>query len=121
MRDKKSDLANHLLHGAVRVIEERPFLMHGELIDVFFAWCHGLLADPGNAVLFDGNLQAVPMQRSRFGELVLEDHPDAVALLNLDGWPRSAAVVAPSVDGFERCDFALHGLGNEAKNLYAGV
>src|SRR2546429_7612375 len=45
MRHKKSDLAHHLLHSAVRVVEKGAFLVHGEFVDIFLAWRDGLLAD----------------------------------------------------------------------------
>src|SRR5256885_377390 len=44
MRHEKSDLAHHLLHGAVRVVEKGAFLVHGEFVDIFLAWRDGLLA-----------------------------------------------------------------------------
>src|SRR5260370_21537070 len=91
MRDEKSDLANHFLHGAVRVVEEGSFLMHGKFIDIFFTGRDRLLADVGDAVLLDRNFQAVPVNRSGFRKFVLENDSDAIALLNLDGraWAES--------------------------------
>jgi hypothetical protein len=62
VRDEEADLADHFLHGAVGMVKEGSFLMHGELVRVRFAGGHRFLADPRNAVLFDGDFQAVPMQ-----------------------------------------------------------
>jgi hypothetical protein len=85
--------------------------MDGELVGVFFAGRDGFLADPWDAVLGDGNFQAVPVDGGGFGEAILEDYANAIALLNLDGGARTAAVVAPGVDGFEWGDFALYDFG----------
>src|SRR4029077_19458731 len=108
MRDEKSDLADHFLHGAVRVVEKGSFLMHGEFVNVFFAGCDRLLTDVRDAVLLDGNFEAVPMDGSGFWKFVFEDYADAIALLDLDGRAGADPVVAPGVDGLEGRDFALH-------------
>src|SRR5579863_2871510 len=118
MRDEKANHAHHFLHGAVRVIEKSAFLMDGKFVGVFFARSDGLLADPGDAVLFDGNFEAVPVNGSGFGEAIFENNADAFALLDLDCWAWATSVVAPGVDGFERRDFALYRFSDEMKDFY---
>jgi hypothetical protein len=121
MGDQKSDLPHHFLHGAVRVIEKRAFLMHGKLVDVPVSRCHGLLADPGHAVLLDGNFQTVPVQGSRFRQMIFENHTHALALLDLNRRSRAAPVVAPCVDGFKRHNLLLHRFGGEFEDLHSAV
>ena len=87
MRDEQADLAEHFLHGAVRVIEKCAFLMDGEFVGVFFAGRDRFLADPGDAVLVDGNFEAVPVDGGGFGQAIFEDDADAVALIDLDCGP----------------------------------
>ena len=121
MRNEKPDEAHHFLHGAVRVIEECSFLMDCKFVDIFFSRSYGFLADPRNAVLIDGYFQTVPVQGSGFGQFVFEDDADAVALLHLNRGAGAGSVVAPGVDGFERSDFAFHGLGHELEDFHASI
>ena len=117
MRDEEADLAQHFLHRAVRVIEKRAFLMDGEFVSVFFAGWNRFLADPRDAVLFDGNFQAVPVHGGGFRQAIFEDDADAVALIDLDRGTGAASVVTPGVDGLERRDLALHDFGRETKDF----
>src|SRR5260370_34784122 len=121
MRREKPDLAPHFLHGAVRVIEKRSFLMHRELVNVLFSRRNGLLADVGHAVLPDGNLQTVPVQGSGLWQAIFEDDAHAVALLHLNRRPGTAPVVAPRVDRLEGGNLSLHWLGDETENFYAAL
>src|ERR1700682_3565911 len=99
------------------MIKTSPFLMHGELVDVSSSRRDGLLADPRHAVLPDRNLQAVPVHGGGLRQMVFKNHPNAVALLDLDGRSRAASVVAPDVNGLEGRDLALHQFGGELENL----
>ena len=83
--DEYAEKADHFLHGAVGVIEESAFLVDREFIGVGFAGGDGLLADEGDAVLFDGNFEAVPVHGSAFGKSVFDVDADAVALRDLNG------------------------------------
>src|SRR5947207_13656169 len=121
MRHEKSDLAHHLLHGAVRVIEKRAFLVHGEFVDIFLAWRDRLLADVRHAVLLDGYFQTMPVQGSRLRQAVLEDHTYAIALRHLNRRTGAASVVTPRVDGLERRARSLHRFADEVENLYASI
>src|SRR5262249_34102658 len=121
MGDEEADLTDHFLHGAVSVIEERAFLIHGEFIGVFFARCDRLLADEGSAVLVDGNFEAVPVDRSGFRKAIFEDDPDAIGLIDLNGGSRAGTVVAPGIDGLEWRDFAANGFRSEVKDFYVAV
>src|SRR5579859_1161341 len=117
MRDEEAEEAHHFLHGAVRVVEKRAFLMNGEFVDVCFTGRDGLLADPGNAVLRDRNFKAVPVQGSGFGEMVFEDDADAVALMDLNGRAGAGAVVSPGVNGFNGAIFRRTGSARRWKTL----
>src|SRR5438552_18085946 len=121
MRHEKSDLPHHFLHGAMRVVEKRPFLVHGEFVNVLLAGSDRLLADVRYAVLFDGDFQPMPVRGSGLRQSILEDHAHAIALLHLNRRPGAASVVAPRVDGLERRDSLLHRLGYEAENFNATI
>src|SRR5271154_390552 len=121
MRDEESNHTHHFLHGAVGVIEECALLMDREFVGVFFAWRDGLLADPRHAVLLYGNFEAVPVNRSGFGQAVFEDDAHAFALLHLNRGAGARAVVAPCVDRFEWSDFSFHWLCDQMENFYGAV
>jgi len=121
MGDEESDEADHFLHGAVGVVEKSAFLVDSEFVSVGFTGRDGFLADEGDAVLFDGHFEAVPVHGGAFGKRVFDDDADAVTLRDLDSGAGAGAVVAPGVDGFEGCDFAFHGFGAEAKNFCDAV
>ena len=105
MRDEHAEEADHFLHGAMGVIEESAFLMNDEFVGVRFAGSNGLLADERNAVLLDGNFQAVPVHGGAFRKRVFDVDADAIALGDLNGGPGTRAVIAPGIDGFEGRDF----------------
>ena len=108
MRDEHPDQADHLLHGAVCVIEERALLVHREFVRVTSAGWHRFLADPRDAVLLNGQFQPVPVHGGALWECVFEYHAHAIALRDLNGWPGATTVVTPGIDCLERRDFLLH-------------
>src|SRR6266436_1362152 len=63
----------------------------------------------------------VPVHRGRFGKMVVHDDPNAIALVHLNRWARSAAVVTPEVNDPARKNLLFNRLGNEMKFLYASV
>ena len=73
MGDEKAEEADHFLHSAVGVIEKCAFLVNGEFVRVGFAWRDGFLADEGDAVLFDGNFESVPVHGGAFGKGVFDE------------------------------------------------
>jgi hypothetical protein len=117
MNDDGAEEADHFLHGTVSVVEEGAFLVNGEFIGKRAAGRNGFLADPRNAVLLDGDFEAVPVHGSAFREGIFDDDADAVTLRELDGWSGAAAVVAPSIDGFEGRDLALERLGFQVEDF----
>ena len=121
VRDEEANLAEHFLHGAVGVVEERAFLMDGEVVGEFVAGRHGFLADPGDTILLDGNFQAVPVEGGGFGEMIFENDADVISLADLKSGTWAGAVVAPGVDGFERGDFAADGFGGEVEDFYIAI
>src|SRR5438876_1121632 len=100
MRNENSDKAHHFLHGAVRVIEERSFLMHRKFVREGFSRCRRFLADPRHAVLLDWHFQPVPVQRSTFRQAVLKYHANPIALSDLNRRSRTAAVLASHFERF---------------------
>ena len=84
MDDEEPEHPDHLLHGAVRVVEERAVLPQGELVGEAPARFDLGLADAGHAVHLDGHLEAVPVHGGGLGEAVLEQDADAIALHDLD-------------------------------------
>jgi len=119
--DEEAEEADHFLHGAVGVIEKSAFLMDGEFVGVGFAGRDWFLADEGDAVLFDGNFQAVPMHGGAFGKRVFDEDADAIALRDLDRGARAGTVVAPGVDSFKGSYFAFYGFGAEAEDFGGAV
>src|SRR5579859_1005624 len=49
--------------------------------------------------------------------MVIHNDAHAITPRNLNGWPRSAAVVTPKIDNSARNDFLLHWLRNEVEFL----
>jgi hypothetical protein len=90
-------------------------------LPVFFAGWDWFLADPGDAVLFNGDFQAVPVDGGGFGEIIFEDDADAIVLIDLDCGTRATAVVAPCVDGFEGGKFAFYDFSGEAEDFCGAV
>ena len=121
MRDEQSDLPHHFLHGAVRVVKERPFLMDGEFVRMFFPGRQWFLADPRNAVLLNRNFQPMPMNGRRFGKAILKDHANPIVLANLYRRPRAAAVISPRVNRLERRDFSFHHLRRQPEDFHRAV
>src|SRR5579883_3450036 len=112
MDDEQTDHAHHLLHRAVRVVEECSRLMQGELVDKLAGGRDGFLADVGDAIHVYRDLQAMPMDRGRFGKVVFEDDPHAVALVDLDRRTGTGTVVAPDLHIASRDQPAFDGFGN---------
>ena len=111
--------------------------MNVEFIDEAAAWFDRLLADAGHAVVADHVFKAMPVDGAWLGQVVVEDYADVIALVDLDGRARSAAVESPDVDGFVGVDFlaedfrdqvvdlggAVHGVGEVANigGYYGGL
>ena len=119
--DEETKEADHFLHGAVSVIEKSAFLVDRKFVSVDFARRDRLLADEGDAVLFHGDFEAVPVHGGAFGKSVFDDDADAIALRDLDSGPGAGAVVAPGVDGLEGSDFAFHRFGAQAEHFCGPV
>ena len=121
MGDEQAEQADHFLHGAVRVIEEGTFLVNREFVGKSFAGGDGLLADEGDAVLFDGDFQAMPVHGGALRECVFDVDANAIALCDLDGGAGAGTVVTPGVNSFEGCDFALHRFGAKVEDFGSAV
>src|SRR5260370_14425937 len=121
MNDEQTDHAHHLLHGAVRVVEESSRLVQRELVSKFAAGRNWFLADVGQAVHLYRNFQAVPVDRGGFGKVVLEDDPHAIALIDLDRRPWARSVVTPDLHVAPGYQPAFDGLGDKMKLLDAAI
>src|SRR5262245_45655624 len=121
MDDEAAEQPHHLLHGHMRVIEQSPVLMKGKLVDEAFAGHHGLLADAGYAVHLDRQLQAMPVYARGLGQMILEDDPDMIAFIRLDGWTRRASIKAPQVESPAWYDHLLYRLCDQMEDLDAVV
>jgi hypothetical protein len=76
----------------VRVVEERPRLLHRVLVHVRAAGRDRRLSDPGRAVHFVGQDEAVPVDRRGFGERVPNLDADLIALNEAQPRPRHLPV-----------------------------
>src|SRR5216683_6868552 len=121
VHDERTDHPHHFLHRHVRVVEVGAFLVEGELVDESAAGCDGILARPRRSVHVIRYVETVPVHRRCFGKVVIHNDANAIAPGNLNGWPRSAAVVTPKIDDSARDNFLLHWLGNEMEFLYIPV
>ena len=61
------------------------------------------------------------MYASRLRQMVIEDNPDAVAFVSLNGRSWSAPVEAPEIESSARYDHLLHGFRSQIKHLDAVV
>ena len=84
--------------GDVGVVEERAVLVEVEFVDECLAGRDEVLHEPGNSVLADRDLQAVPVDRRGLGQAVLDDDPHPVALVDLDHRAGHRSVETPDVD-----------------------
>src|SRR5438270_12282683 len=119
--NERADHPHHFLHRHVRVIEVGSFLVECELVDEAATRCDRVLARSRRAIHVDWNFEAVPVHRSRFGKVVIHDDANAIALGNLNGWPRCAAVNTPEINDSARNDFLLHWLGDEMEFLDVAI
>src|SRR5437870_8431286 len=113
MHDERTDHSHHFLHGHMRVIEVGSFLAECEFVDKSTAGRDGVLAGTRCAVHLDRNLESVPVHRSWFGEVIVHDDADAIALSDLNRGSRRTAVITPEVNDPPWDDFLLHWLSNQ--------
>ena len=118
MHHEHPDHAHHLLHGPVRVVEERPMLVQVEFVGEPPARRYRLLADIRHAVHLDGDLETMPVHGGRFRKMVIEDDAHSIALYDLNGRPRASSVVPPDVHRSVWHDFPFHGLSDQVKYLH---
>ena len=97
MHDERADHAHHFLHGHVRVIEERAFLVQREFVSESAAGRNRFLGNAWRAVHIKGNFEAVPVHRSGLGQVVIDDDAHAIALVHLNRGAGRSAVVTPEV------------------------
>src|SRR5438876_878644 len=117
MDDEHADLTHHFLHGGVRVVEERAFLVKSEFVGELLARSNRHLADVRRSIHFDRDFDTVPMDGRGFGQSVLKDDADAVALPDLDGRTRTTAVVPPDGHVPERNEFPLNRLRSKPEDF----
>ena len=95
--DQQAEHPHHLLHRHVRVVEERAVLVQRELVHELAPGQDRVLCHAGHAVHRDGHLEAMPVRREDFGQVVLDDEADPVPLVHLDRRARHAPVEAPGL------------------------
>jgi hypothetical protein len=110
---------NHLV--GMRMVHERPALLHLELVDKGLAGRDVRLVQAADAVHAARNDHAVPVHGGVFGQSVGDEDADLVAFDRLDGRPRRLAVIAPEIDLHAFGEFAHHGLGDEMEFLPVAV
>src|SRR5215831_13428095 len=103
------------------VVKVRSRLMEGEFVDVASTRLDRSLADTGASVQVVGDLEAMPVHRGRLRQMILQNDPNAVTLVDLNRWPRSASIKSPENQCFIRCNLLFHGFGNEVEDFYAVV
>ncbi len=121
MHDDTAQHAQHLLHGHVGVIKVGSCLVNIELVDESAAGFHRLLANTRHAVVPEHVFKAMPVNGGCFGQMVVEDHADMIALVYLNGWPGRGPVVSPRVDGFVGVDCLFQHFGNQMEDLGAAI
>ena len=121
MHDEAAEHAHHFLHGHVRVVEVSSRLVDVEFIDEATAGLDRFLADARHAVVTNHVFEAVPVNGACFGEMVIEDHADVIALVDLNGRSRGTAVESPGVDGLVGMDFLLDDFTGEVEDLGVAI
>ena len=117
MHDEHADHAHHFLHGEVGVIEEGTVLVQVPLVNKFSTRRNWILAQADASVHLHRNFEAVPVHGRHFGELVFNDYPHLVALVDFDGRPWNAAVEAPGGHRSAWHQLGFHDLRDEVKFL----
>jgi hypothetical protein len=121
MHDERAEHPHHFLHRHVRVIEKGPRLMQCKFVDEAASGQNRILADAGAAVHAVWNFKSMPVHGSRFRQVVVDDDPHAIALGDLNGRSRRAAVITPEVHRFVRYKLPLYRFSNQMENLDAVI
>src|SRR5260370_23057196 len=92
----------------VRVIPARAGRSRLELVDERLAGLYRLLRDAGDAVHRVRHVDAVPVNRRRLPERVLQDDAETLALARADRWAGDLTVVRHRADGLARRQLPHH-------------
>jgi hypothetical protein len=95
--------------------------MEGELIDEAATRCDRFLTNAGDAVHRLRYLKAVPMNGGRLWQMVVEDNPNPIPLVDLDRRARSAAVVPPKVNDSAWKNLLFHRLSDQVEDLHSAI
>ena len=98
---------------AVGVVDGGADAFHDELIGPGLTRCNLRLGDPGHAVLFVSDVEAVPVNRGALRELVGHVDPHALSLSDADLRTRVLAVVGPSLNHFTVVDLPVENLSQQ--------
>ena len=110
----------HLHHlVGVRVVHERPAMLHHEFVRVRLAGLDVRLREPADAVHAIGQPYPAPVNRRVLGQLVGDEDAHSVALDALDGRAGTLAVVAPQIGLHAGRNLADDGFGDQMKLLDA--
>jgi len=121
MNDESAQHSDHFLHRHVRMIKEGPVLVQLKLINKAFTGLHGFLSNARNPIHLDWDFKPMPMYARRFREMVIEDDPDAVAVICLNGRAGRASVETPQIECASGYDRLFHRLRNQLEDLDAVV
>src|SRR6516165_7350229 len=121
MNDESAQHSDHFLHRHVWMIKEGPVLVQLKLINKAFTGVHGFLSNARNPIHLDGDFKPMPMYARRFREMVIEDDPDTVAVICLNGRAGRASVETPQIECASGYDRLFHRLRNQLEDLDAVV
>ncbi len=97
--DFRNELEVHLaMLLKVGVVPARPCRPRLELVDKNLSWLYRRLADPRHAIHGRRDVDAVPVDRGRLRERVLEDDADALPFFDTDLWPGHLPVIGHGLD-----------------------
>src|SRR5690606_19048486 len=97
MADEKSCHSHSFLHWNVCVVEEGASLVNVELIDFRLSGFDQVLYETGNSVHIDREFEAMPVHRSAFRQLVVNDYANLVSLSRFDCGSWYRPIVAPNI------------------------
>ncbi len=105
----------------MRVVEERPRLLDGELVHIRIAWLDRRLGDIRGAVHFVRDDETVPVDRGRLRQVVRHVESDAVADGESDRRPRNLVIERVGHHLLVRKDVPLDDRDLEIEHLHVTV
>src|SRR5260370_12316224 len=88
------------------MIKKRAVLVDREFIRELSAGRDRLLRNIRHPIHGIRDFQAVPVNRQRFGQTVLQNNSNPVAFVRLNRRPRPPSIESPPIDGLPRSNFS---------------